>query len=110
LIPPPTEFTPIDRKVVEFVDVVAGIGFRVIELEEGEVVPQHHHDDYDHATFIGSGKARLWINGQYVADLKKGRAVCIHAKDEHMWQALEPGTLIACISNAEMAEQMTKGV
>lgn len=110
MIPLPTEYTPIERKVVENVDVVAGIGFRVVILEKGEVIPQHHHDEYEHATFIGSGKARLWVNGQYIGDFDKGKAVGIHAKDEHLWQALEPQTLIACIADATKADDIMKGV
>ena len=94
---------------VEWVDVVCGIGFRVVVLEKaGHVIPQHHHDGYPHATFCGAGRARLWVNGKYAADLEKGRAIEIKAGDEHLWQALEDGTLLACISDAARAEK-TKG-
>lgn len=102
------KFEILQDQIVEFVDVVAGIGFRVITVDKGQLVPQHHHDDYEHAAFVGAGSARLWINGVWTADLFKGRAIAVKKGDEHLWQALEDGTLLACITDSKSAEQMMR--
>ncbi len=107
MIPIPA-YDIISDQAVEFIDVVAGIGFRVITLDKDQLVPQHHHDEYEHAAFVGSGSARLWVNGEWIGDIQKGRAVPVRKGDEHLWQALENGTLIACITDAKSADEMLK--
>ena len=105
-LPFPVDTVTLECQPVEWVDVVCGISFRVIILEKkGHVVPQHHHDSYDHATFIGSGSAALWVNNVFVGVIRKGKAIEIKAGDEHLWQAQEDGTLLACITNAEAASK-----
>ena len=103
---PVPEYTIIEDQVREFVDVVSGIGFRVIVIDKDQIVPQHHHDNYDHAAFVGSGSARLWRYGVWIGDIHKGRAVEVKRGDEHLWQSLENGTLLACITDAKSAEEM----
>lgn len=82
---------------VEYVDDVGGLYFRAICLENvGDVVPQHAHD-HAHVTLIASGKARLWIEGAWVADIPAFKAIEIEANRKHIFQALEPKTRLACV-------------
>ena len=81
---------------VEFIEEVAGILFRSVLLGKGMMIPQHVHD-YDHATYIGSGRARLWVGGELKEDVEAGRAVLIEANKFHVFQALEDGTRLTCV-------------
>ena len=107
----PTEFTPIGELPVEFIEEIAGIYFRSILLKEkGTVVPQHSHD-HDHATYVGSGAARLWVDGVWRRDIAAGHAVKIEAGHEHLFQALEPNTRLTCVHDVASAESVKrKGV
>jgi quercetin dioxygenase-like cupin family protein len=85
---------------VEFIEEVCGIYFRSILVEkEGMLVWQHVHD-YDHATYIGSGAARLWVDGVWQADYQAGSAAGIKAGAKHVFQALKPNTRLACVHDA----------
>ena len=93
---------------VELIEEVAGIYFRSVLLANaGDVIPQHVHD-HDHATFVGAGKARLWVDGVWSADYEAGRAVEVKAGKSHVFQALEPNTRLACVHDVESAESAKK--
>lgn len=96
------------RPPVEFIETVSGIYFRSVVLARGEVVEEHVHP-HAHATLIAAGKARLWVDGQFRADVPAGSAVEVEANKRHMFQALEPGTRIVCVWRQDIAEAMLKG-
>lgn len=90
-------------EIVEFVEEVCGIYFRSILLPRaGMRVPQHSHD-HDHATLVGAGTARLYVDGQPAGDFHAGRAVPIIAGKHHAFEALEPGTRLTCVHNVASA-------
>lgn len=94
---------PISNQPPEFVDEVAGVYFRSIMLAEaGQAVEQHVHD-YDHATLVCCGRARMWIDNVYAGEVEPGRPVEIKAGQRHMFQALEANTRLVCVHNAESA-------
>ena len=85
------------QQPVEFVDEVGGLYFRAICLANvGDTVPQHVHD-YDHVTLISSGAARVWVDGRHLGDFKGFHALEVKANREHLFQALEPNTRLACV-------------
>lgn len=89
---------------VEFVDEVCGLYFRSVLLTNaGDVVTQHTHD-YDHATYIGSGSVKLYVDGIEQADYLAGRAVKVEANKKHHFVALEPNTRLTCVHIVERAE------
>lgn len=93
---------------VERIEEVCGIYFRSVFLESaGLVIPQHKHD-HDHATFVGSGKARVWVDGVWFGDYEAGSAVPIKAGREHVFQALEANTRLACVHDVASAESVKK--
>lgn len=111
-IPSPVNGAELMEPVVEHViGDVAGLYFRTMLLKEvGTVVPQHTHD-YDHATLIGSGSVRLWVDGEWIGDFIAGMALEIIANHEHLFQALEPMTRLTCIHTLASAESVKrKGV
>jgi quercetin dioxygenase-like cupin family protein len=109
--PVPTVFTPLEDVVVEFVEEKAGIYFRSVLLAKaGTVIPQHVHD-HDHATFVGSGSVRLWVDGEWAGDVKAGHAIEIKAGREHLFQSLADNTLLACIHDVASATSIKeKGI
>jgi len=96
---------------IEFIEEVAGLYFRSILLKyPGMVVPQHVHD-HDHATYIGNGCARLYVDGVLKGDYPAGHAVEIKAGHEHTFVSLEPNTRLTCVHNAVSAQSVkAKGV
>lgn len=108
--PLPDELAPLGSQPVERIEEVSGIYFRSVLLERGTVIPQHTHD-HNHATYVGSGKARLWVNGVWRADYPAGHAVEVKAGQSHVFQALEPNTRLACVHDVASAESVrTKGL
>lgn len=96
-------------EIVEFIETKGGIYFRSVLLSEGTSIPQHVHSE-DHATFVGQGKARVFVNGKYVQDVEAGHAVEMKAGDAHVFQALENNTRLTCIWPVEVAERMKETV
>lgn len=92
---------------VEFVDEVAGIYFRSTLLSKGDIITQHTHD-YDHATYVGSGAARLFINDIKSGDIQAGHAVKIAANTRHHFEALEPNTRLVCVHDVASAESIKR--
>jgi quercetin dioxygenase-like cupin family protein len=93
---------------VERIEEVCGIYFRSVLLEKaGVVIPQHVHD-HDHATFVGSGRARVWIDGVWSGDYGAGWAVPIKAGCYHVFQSIEPMTRLTCVHDIESAESVKK--
>ena len=90
------------RDPLEFVEEVAGIYFRSIVLNAFDVVPQHVHD-HDHATLIGNGSVRVWVDGVYKKDVPAGHAIEIKAGTRHLFQALEPNTRLTCVHDVASA-------
>lgn len=98
------QFLPLKDQPVEYIDDVGGLYFRAILLAKaGDTVPQHVHD-YNHVTLVASGKARLWIEGVWVADIEGFKAIEIEANRQHVFQALEPNTRLACVHQLNGAQ------
>lgn len=96
------------RKPVESIDIVAGIYFRSVVLNQFDVVEEHVHP-HAHATLIASGEVRLWVDGKFRADIKAGQPVEVEANKRHLFQALKPDTRIVCVWREDVAEEMLKG-
>lgn len=109
--PLPEFVNPVAEQPVEFVDEVCGLYFRSILLTNaGMIVPQHVHD-HDHATLVGSGCVRLWVNGSYAGDFEAGHAVAVLKGCEHVFLALEPNTRLTCVHDVSSADSLKeKGV
>jgi quercetin dioxygenase-like cupin family protein len=93
-------------KIVEFVEELAGIYFRSIFLPfKGTTIPQHTHDE-DHATYVGQGSARLYVDGLLEGDIEAGHAVLIKAGKRHVFEALEDDTRLTCVWSLEAAMRL----
>lgn len=87
---------------VEFVDEVEDLYFRSVLLQKNDFVTQHVHP-YSHATYCGSGAARLWVDGIWERDVVAGQAVGIKAGKKHAFLALEDDTRITCVHDTTSA-------
>lgn len=93
-------------EIVEFVEEVCGIYFRSILLPQaGMRVTQHMHD-HDHATFVGAGKVRVWVNDVWKGDYEGGKAVEVKAGCRHEFLSLESNTRLACVHDVASAESV----
>lgn len=93
---------------VEFIDEVEGIAIRSTVLEKkGDCVGQHAHP-YSHATLVGSGEVRLWVDGQWTGDFKRGQPIGVKAGRVHIFQALADDTFMSCLTISEIAEMVRK--
>jgi quercetin dioxygenase-like cupin family protein len=93
-------------EIVEFVEEMAGVYFRSVFLAyKGTTIPQHVHDE-PHATLVGSGKARLFVDGRFERDIPAGHAVVIEAGKKHIFEALEDNTRLTCVWSLEAAERL----
>lgn len=82
---------------------VAGLYFRSVLLKDRDIlIPQHVHP-YDHATFVGSGSVRLFIDGVASGDFHAGTAIPIKAHQQHVFRSLEPMTRLCCVHHTESA-------
>lgn len=97
-------------EIIEFIEEKAGIYFRSVFLPfKGTTIPQHVHTE-DHATLVGNGKARLYVNGRFDSDIEAGHAVTIKAGQKHMFEALEDNTRLICVWDADVAMRMEEHV
>jgi quercetin dioxygenase-like cupin family protein len=80
--------------------------FRSILLERaGDRVPQHRHD-VAHPTLCGSGSAKYFVDGELMGTVVAGYAVEIEAGKLHEFVALEDGTRLTCVFDAEDAMRL----
>lgn len=99
----PDNLLPVDLPV-ERIEEAGGFYFRSILLDKvGMVVKQHVHD-YGHATLVCNGRARGWSESEWIGDKGPGEAFWIDAGQDHLFQALEPDTRLACVHDKESAE------
>ena len=90
---------------VEFVGEEEGISARTTILAKaGDCVGQHAHQ-YSHATLIGSGSVRMWVDGAWEGDFKRGSLAGVKAGGVHIFQALEDDTLMSCLTISASAER-----
>lgn len=88
---------------VERITEAAGLYFRSLWLPvAGMVVAQHVHD-YDHATLVGSGRARGYCDGQLLGEKGRGEVFEITAGCAHAFEAVEPETLLVCVHDLASA-------
>ncbi len=103
MFPLPVAIRPLEEPVVENIQFIGNLYFRSVLLKEANtMIPQHDHA-HDHATYIGSGKVRLWVNGKYQGDYEAGQAVEIKANQKHMFLSLEPNTRLTCVHDMNSA-------
>lgn len=101
--PVPETVAPLSDQPVQHIVEAGGIYFRSILLKDaGTVVPQHVHD-HDHVTFIGSGRVRGWKDGEWIGDRGPGEVFEIPAGSAHVFQAIAPDTLLACVHDMDSA-------
>lgn len=104
----PPDVSKFTEPPVEFVGEVEGISIRSTILEKvGDCVGQHAHQ-YSHATLVGSGEVRLWVDGVWLGDYKRGQVIAIKAGHPHIFQALAEDTLMSCLTISEIAEMVRK--
>lgn len=95
-------------EIVEFVEEVGGIYFRSIVLPfKGMTIPQHVHSE-PHATYVGSGAARLYIDYREAVDVQAGHAIEVAAGKRHWFEALEDNTRLVCVWSSEAAAREMK--
>lgn len=83
---------------VEFVGDAEGIAIRSTTLEKaGDCVGQHSHP-YSHATLVGNGAVRVWVNDLWRGDFRRGDPIGIKAGCSHIFQALEDDTFMSCLT------------
>ena len=73
--------------------------------EAGTFIPQHSHA-YEHLSMLAVGSVRLWKDGELVGDFHAPCGITIEAEAKHLFQSIEPGTMIYCIHNIERAGQV----
>jgi len=95
-------------ELIETVGEECGIYVRSIFLPAPEIkVPQHVHD-HDHATYVGNGSVRVWIDGIFLGDYKAGSLIPVTAGRYHEFMSLEADTRLACIHDVQSAESAKK--
>lgn len=96
----------VSDEVVEFVEVVCGTYFRSVLLPKaGMRIGQHVHD-HDHATYCGSGRAQLIVDGITQGEVCAGHAAAVLAGKRHEFIALEDNTRLTCVHDAASAESI----
>lgn len=89
---------------VEFIGEVEGVAFRSTTLAKaGDCVGQHAHP-HPHATYVGNGAVRLWVNGVWRGDYGRGQPIAIKAHSVHIFQALQDDTHLTCVTIVAVAE------
>lgn len=91
---------------VEFVDEVAGVYFRSVLLARAGMLIEQHVHDHDHATYIGSGSVRLYVNGKAQGEHKAGKAIEVKAGVHHAFLSLEGNTRLTCVHNVASATSL----
>ena len=85
--------------------IYGGIYYKLWRVPDaGTYIPQHSHE-YDHLTALLQGVARIWRDGELLGDFMAPATVRIPAGCKHSFQTLTPGTVFACIHNAEHGEE-----
>ncbi len=99
----PLGYEKTEQQPVEFCNEVAGIFFRSILIEKTGQIAGYHSHTYAHASFIGSGAARLHFDGVVQGVHFAGESVEIPENIAHSWEALQDNTRIACVHRSEDA-------
>jgi quercetin dioxygenase-like cupin family protein len=94
-------------KVEETIHIVGGIYFRSVRLKKNLIIPQHTHD-HDHATYIGSGRVQLFVDGELKGEYSAGEALEMKAGKVHAFRSLEDNTLLACVWPESIGETFSK--
>jgi len=87
------------------VEFKGGIYFRTLILNGGDIGGQHVHQ-FDHATMIVTGSARLWIGSEIEGDYKAGDIAEVKAGKIHVFEALEDNTRLTCIWPESIGEKL----
>ena len=87
------ECQPIETRF-ELVDGTAIVSNLFVKA--GAFLPQHTHE-YAHSSVVAHGRVRVWPNGGFVGEFVRNSIVVIPARAEHVFQALDDGTVVLCI-------------
>ncbi len=93
------------KQPIQRIQIKGGIYFRSVRLEKGTLIPQHTHD-HDHATYVGSGRVVLYVDGRFEGEFSQGDAIEIKGGKRHEFQALEDDTLLACVWPESIGETL----
>lgn len=93
---------------VESIVEACGLYFRSLRMKDAGMVAQQHVHDHDHATLVGSGRARGWCGEKWIGDKCSGEVFEIQAGSEHRFQSLDHDTLLVCVHDIASAESVRK--
>lgn len=84
--------------------VYGGVYYKLWRIPDADtLVPQHSHH-WPHLTAILQGMVRVWRDDELVGDFMAPATVQIPAHAMHRFLSLVPGTVLACIHNADRLE------
>ena len=85
--------------------IYGGIYFKLWRVPDADtIIPQHSHE-WDHLTAVLQGMVRVWRDGELLGDFMAPATVRIPAGCKHSFRTLTPGTVFACIHNAEHGDE-----
>lgn len=87
------------------IQIEGGIYARSVILDKNTKIPQHTHD-HDHATFVGSGKALLYIDGELDRECNTGDLIPIKGGSLHEFLITEDNTLLVCLWPESIGETL----
>jgi len=98
------ERLPDDEQPIETDLIVSGGVFikRIRVKRAGTFLPQHAHD-YEHASYVAAGRARIWRDAVKGEIVEEGSFVNVTANVKHLWETLVDRTTILCIHLEERA-------
>jgi quercetin dioxygenase-like cupin family protein len=85
-----------ERQPEQRIQIEGGIYARSVLLPKNTKIPQHTHP-HDHATFVASGEAILYIDGELDRVCKAGDLVEIKGGKLHEFLTTEDNTLLVCL-------------
>jgi quercetin dioxygenase-like cupin family protein len=94
----PEQPTSVDIRLVDGVFVKATTFRRA-----GMIVPQHAHV-FAHLSYVASGSARVFADGESIGDFVAPAAIVIAARVKHLFEITSDNTVVLCIHNADRLE------
>ncbi len=69
------------------------------------LIPQHSHR-FAHLTMLAAGSVRVWCDGNLRGDFAAPTGITIEAETKHLFQTLEPATVLYCVHHLGQAEHV----
>lgn len=90
------------------IHTVDGVFIKQMHLPvAGILVPQHSHT-HSHMSMLAHGSVRVVVEGEPAGDFHAPMGIFIAAGKKHLFESLEPNTVLYCIhnlANMEVAEE-----